>query len=67
MFSIFIVDDREIFRRRFKRFSIFQNNDEFQVKFEAQNGQEALETLRKEKVDIMITDIRMPIMGGLNY
>ena len=65
MFSIFIVDDREIFRRRFKRFSIFQNNDEFQVKYEAQNGQEALETLRKEKVDIMITDIRMPIMGGL--
>lgn len=65
MFSIFIVDDREIFRRRFKRFSVFQNSEQFRVEFEAQNGVEALEILRKEKVDIMITDIRMPIMGGL--
>lgn len=65
MFSIMIVDDREIFRRQFKRFPVFREADRFQVTFEAQNGQEALEILRKEKVDLLITDIRMPIMDGL--
>ncbi|WP_066457211.1 response regulator [Anaerotruncus rubiinfantis] len=65
MYTLFIVDDREIFRRQFKRFRIFQDNSRFQVRFEAQNGQEALEILRREQVDIMITDIRMPVMDGL--
>lgn len=65
MYTLFIVDDREIFRRQFKRFPVFQGNSRFQIRFEAQNGQEALEILRREHVDIMITDIRMPIMDGL--
>ena len=55
MYTLFIVDDREIFRRQFKRFRIFQDNSRFQVRFEAQNGQEALEILRREQVDIMRT------------
>ncbi|MCD7731261.1 MAG: response regulator [Oscillospiraceae bacterium] len=65
MYSILIVDDREIFRRQFKRFSIFKNNSEFEIKYEAQNGEEALEILQNNDVDLTITDIRMPIMDGL--
>lgn len=65
MYSICIVDDREIFRRQFKRFPIFRSNEEFLVEFEAQNGQEALDILRTKSVDMVITDIRMPIMDGL--
>ncbi|MCI8648578.1 MAG: response regulator [Anaerotruncus sp.] len=65
MYTLLIVDDREIFRRQFKRFPIFRDNTQFQVRFEAQNGQEALKILHQEQVDVMITDIRMPVMDGL--
>ncbi|MBO6586869.1 MAG: response regulator [Gracilimonas sp.] len=33
--------------------------------FEAENGKEGLEVLEKEKVDMMLVDIYMPIMDGL--
>lgn len=65
MYQLMIVDDREIFRRKFKRFPVFQNNPFFEIAFEASNGEEALQILRRNKVDVVITDIRMPIMNGL--
>ena len=33
--------------------------------FQAGNGLEALEVLRKEKIDIVLTDINMPEMNGI--
>ena len=33
---------------------------------EAENGTEALEKLRKNRVDVMITDLDMPEMGGID-
>lgn len=65
MFTIMIVDDREIFRRKFKRYPAFHETGEFEIRYEAQNGKEALDILRREHVDILITDIRMPVMDGL--
>jgi len=34
---------------------------------EAENGQEALDRLRSEKPDIVITDLTMPVMDGLDF
>lgn len=65
IYSILIVDDREVFRRLFKRFKIFKDNKDFCVAFEAQNGLDAIKILQNEKVDVIITDIRMPIMDGI--
>lgn len=65
MFNILIVDDREIFRRQFKRIPIIKNNNNFIVNYEAQNGDEALKILKNNQVDVVITDIRMPVMDGL--
>ena len=65
MYQILIVDDKEIFRRKMKRLPYFKNNDVFTIQYEAQNGLEALEIIKKEKVDVVITDIRMPIIDGL--
>lgn len=31
----------------------------------ASNGQEALQILREKRVDIVVTDIRMPVMDGI--
>lgn len=64
MYSVLIADDREIFRRQFKRLSVFNGSD-FKIAFEAQNGEEALEILRNNRVDLVITDIKMPIMDGI--
>lgn len=33
--------------------------------FEAQNGKEALEILAREEIDVVLMDIEMPVMNGL--
>jgi DNA-binding response OmpR family regulator len=38
-------------------------NSGFEV-FNARNGQEALDFLKKNSVDLIVTDVMMPIMGG---
>lgn len=65
MYKVLIADDREIFRRQFKRMSVFGEGGNFKISFEAQNGEEALDILRNNRVDLVITDIRMPVMDGI--
>ena len=60
MINILIADDKEVFRRKIKRLDYFKtHNDQMQISFEAQNGEEALDIIKNSKVDIIITDIRM--------
>lgn len=66
MYRILIADDKEVFRRKLKRMNYFrENSDKFSIDFEARNGLEALEILKKNKVDVVLTDIRMPFVGGV--
>lgn len=39
----------------------------FEVKWTAYNGKDALDIIHKEKPDIVFTDIRMPIMSGMEF
>ncbi|MCR5175824.1 MAG: EAL domain-containing protein, partial [Anaerovibrio sp.] len=55
-----IVDDVEINRAILARF--FQ--DEYEI-LEAMNGKEALDILETRNVDIMLLDLMMPVMGGM--
>ncbi|KMZ40822.1 MULTISPECIES: response regulator [Bacillales] len=64
MISLLIVDDEKIIRRGLQSIIERQFPNLFNYRF-AENGQEALELLRHEPADIMFTDIRMPIMDGI--
>lgn len=64
MIKIFIIDD-ETPVRQWIRFCIERSGDDFQVVGEAVNGKEGLKALEKVETDIVILDIMMPGMTGL--
>lgn len=65
MYKLLIVDDEEEVRK-----GIIEKIDwglyGFQIVGEAENGREALEIVNKIVPDVVITDIKMPFMDGLN-
>jgi putative two-component system response regulator len=58
---ILIVDDDEQIRRLIQR----ALSEDSYICFQASNGEEALEALERENVDVVITDITMPKMDGI--
>lgn len=65
MYNIMVVDDREVFRRQIKRINDLKQSNNFCIAYEAQNGMEALEILENSPVDLVVTDIKMPVLDGL--
>lgn len=63
MYNILIVDDEKIERRGIKSL-LKKLNLELEIQ-ETSNGKEALEYLLKNKIDILLTDIKMPFMDGI--
>jgi len=61
--TIFIVDDESLARERLKR--IIQMNTLYQVCGEAENGELALQGVPVAQPDIVLLDIRMPGVDGL--
>ena len=61
--KILIVDDHQMFIDGLK--SILRKQEHFHVVAEALNGEAALEILKNQKIDIMISDISMPQMSGI--
>lgn len=64
MLSIFLVDDEEIIRSGLKKLINWEENG-FIISGEASDGNEALEKIRAYNTDILITDLKMPFMNGL--
>lgn len=65
MYQVLLVDDQDIIKRLVKRFSIWGHDTGFIISAEASDGEEALQALREYPIDIIITDIRMPKVDGL--
>lgn len=63
MIRILIVDDEKLERNGIK-FLLKREPGEYQV-LEAENGREALGLLQTEQVDILLSDVKMPYMNGL--
>jgi len=62
--TILIVDDHEIVRH-FVRTVICTSRPEWEVCGEASNGKEAIEAVKALNPDVVILDLAMPVMGGL--
>ncbi|HOB35643.1 MAG TPA: response regulator transcription factor [Bacillota bacterium] len=60
---VLIVDDDALIRDSLKM--ILEMEEDFQVVGLAANGEEALELCRKELPDLVLMDIRMPVMDGV--
>lgn len=60
--TILVVDDEEGIRSVLTDFLTGLN---FNV-IEAVNGKEALDLFKRERVDLVISDIKMPVMSGLD-
>ncbi|SMC25779.1 two component transcriptional regulator, LuxR family [Clostridium acidisoli DSM 12555] len=63
MINLIIVDDQEIVREGLKM--ILSLNEEINCIGEASNGKELIELLKKLSPDVILTDVRMPVMDGI--
>lgn len=64
MYRILLVDDEEDIRRGMAR-SIPWESWGFEVIGQAENGEEAVRILEEKKPDVVLSDIRMPKMDGI--
>src|SRR5919112_112531 len=60
---VLIADDHDLVRDGFRR--MLANNPELGVVGEARNGREAIELCRSLRPDLVLMDVRMPEMDGL--
>ena len=65
MVKIVIVDDHLIVREGIRL--ILETQDGYEVIGEAENGQQALGLLEKMTPDVILLDLNMPILDGLNF
>ncbi len=65
MLKVLVVDDMDIMRLEIKRLKIWGEKTGFMIAAEASNGQAALEVLESSEIDLVITDIKMPKVDGL--
>jgi len=63
---VLIVDDSSVMRKIVER-SIRQAGIDLSEVHEASNGAEALGVIKQHSVDLVLCDINMPVMDGLDF
>ncbi len=61
--TILLADDHEVVRQGLR--TILKARPEWEIIAEAENGRQAIDAVRKFKPDVVILDITMPVMSGL--
>ncbi|HTP89514.1 MAG TPA: response regulator transcription factor [Bryobacteraceae bacterium] len=62
-FNVLLVDDHKIMRDGIR--AILRHNDEFVIVGEAENGSEAVALCRKKRPEIVLMDIGLPGLNGI--
>lgn len=62
--KVLICDDSSTMRRLIKK--VVESSPDLKVVFEACNGQEAVDHLEKVQPDIIIMDVEMPVLDGID-
>ncbi|WP_326944206.1 MULTISPECIES: response regulator transcription factor [unclassified Amycolatopsis] len=63
MIRVLLVDDQRLVRAGFR--SILDGEDDIDVVAEAADGREALQAAHDHRPDVVLMDIRMPVLDGL--
>lgn len=64
MLRLAIVDDHQIVRRGFR--DMLEGELDIKVQFEAASGEEALQQLREHDCDVLLLDLSLPGLGGVD-
>ena len=63
MIRVILVDDQSLVREGLR--SLLEAQTDIQIIAEAENGQVAVQQVREKKPDVVLMDVRMPIMDGV--
>ncbi|MEM9895871.1 MAG: response regulator transcription factor [Bacteroidota bacterium] len=63
MIRVALADDHEIVRSGIQ--TVIEDDPEIKVVWQASDGQETLDKLKEDDPDVLVLDIRMPILNGL--
>ena len=61
---VLLVDDQALVRAGFAM--VIDSQDDMQVVAQAENGREAIDVVMAHPVDVVLMDIRMPVLDGLS-
>jgi len=64
MYSVFLVDDEPLVKRGLRKLIPWEQYG-FKITAEAENGNQALDMISAENTDVVITDVKMPFMDGM--
>lgn len=66
MYNLLVVEDESLIRRGIRAFIDFDGLG-IGGFYEAENGEEALKILKEQPIDLILADINMPKMNGLDF
>src|ERR1700712_3503180 len=60
---LMLVDDQSLFREALR--TLLSLQDDFEIVAEAENGERAVSLVKIHKPDVILMDLRMPVLGGV--